>query len=171
MGSGTGINPSEPILLLPMMIRDTHARTPLIAVLFASLALAALLGGCTGQKKVDEGDIKRVSTNELQRLVAQASSDDGVLILLDARSVSDFREAHLPGARSLRPSDVDPDLGKDPRISNHKHIVAYGAHPNSAVAKALTKRLLSTRYKGVRLYDGGVAAWKNAGFPLFSSDD
>lgn len=135
------------------------------------IACGGLLGGCTGQKKVNERDIEVISTSELQRLVARASNEDGVVLLLDARSLEDFREAHLPGARSLRPSDVNPELGRDPAISRYKHIITYGEHSNSAVAKALTKRLLSTRYKGVRMYDGGVKAWKNAGLPLFSSND
>jgi rhodanese-related sulfurtransferase len=152
-----------------------HARTveerlpaPRIALF---LAFLALLSGCSGAKKVDERDISKISTGELQRLVAQASAEDGVLILLDARSEAAFREAHLPGARNLRPAQVDPELGKDPAISRHDHIITYGEHPNSPVAKALTKRLLSTRYKGVRLYDGGVRSWKNAGLPVFSSED
>ena len=153
------------------MIVRTHISRSACFFLIAVLLPATLMGGCKGQKKVTEDDIKRVSTTELQSLVARSSGDSGLLILLDARSEGDFRAAHLPGARSLRPAQVDPELGKDPKISRYKHVIAYGEHPNSAVAKALTKRLMSTRYKGVRLYDGGVAAWKNAGLPLFSSDD
>jgi len=154
-----------------MMPRHTISRTRSLVLLAALLLPAALMGACTGQKKVTGDDINYVSTGELQRLVAKASSEDGVLLLLDARSEEDFRAAHLPSARSLRASDVDPDLGKDPAISRYKHIIAYADHPNSAVANALTKRLMSTRYKGVRLYDGGVAQWRNAGLPLFSSED
>ncbi len=154
-----------------MIARHTTSRTRLLVLLLALAPLAALVGGCGGQKKVNERDIERISTNELQRLVAQASAQDGVLILLDARTESDFRQAHLPGARNLRPARVNPELGKDSGISRHDHIITYGEHPNSAVAKALTKRLMSTRYKGVRMYDGGVVAWRNAGLPMFSSDD
>ena len=81
-------------------------------------------------------------------------------------------EERLPAPRiALFLAQVDPELGKDPAISRHDHIITYGEHPNSPVAKALTKRLLSTRYKGVRLYDGGVRSWKNAGLPVFSSED
>ena len=150
---------------------EQRPRVRSVAPILAILAVLTVLGGCTGAKKVDERDIKRVSTGELQRLVAQASAQDGALILLDARSEADFRAAHLPGARNLRPAQVDPELGRDPAISRHDHIVAYGEHPNSPVAKALTKRLLSARYKGVRLYDGGVRAWRNAGLPVFASED
>ncbi len=146
-------------------------RAPALAA--AGLVLAVLtlaFQGCTGPKKIDEDDLKFVSTAEVQRLVARAATEDKVLVLLDARPESAFRAAHLPGARNLRAQDVDVDLGKDPAIARFDHIVVYGEHRNSATAKALAKRLMSARHKGVRVFDEGIDGWKRAGLSLYASE-
>jgi len=146
-----------------------HALALAAAVLLLAL-FTLLASGCSGCKKVDERDIKQVTTTEVQRLVARAAAEPKLLILLDARPEEEFRAAHLPGARSFRPQQVDCELGADPAIARFEHIIVYAEHPNSATAKALTKRLLSARYKNVRLFDGGVDAWKRSGLALYASE-
>lgn len=139
-------------------------------MLAAAFLFAVLATGCTGCKKIDERDINFVTTSEVQRLVARAANESKLLILFDTRPEAEFHAAHLPGARNFTALQVDCELGKDPSISRFDNIIVYADHPNSAPAKALTKRLMSARYKNVRLFDGGVAAWKQAGLSLYASE-
>ncbi len=153
------------------LTQTKNGRPPALAaaaVLMAVLTLA--LHGCSGCKKIDERDLEYASISDVQRLVARAADEKKLLILFDARPEGEYRAAHLPGARNFRPQQVDCELGTDPAISRHDHIIVYGQHSNSATAKALAKRLMAARYKNVRLFDGGVNAWKQAGLSLYASD-
>jgi hypothetical protein len=57
-------------------------------------------------------------------------------------------------------------LPVDPRLARFKGLIVYGDDPGSGVARATTKRLMRTGYKGVKMFAGGLSEWKSAGLKL-----
>jgi 3-mercaptopyruvate sulfurtransferase SseA len=139
---------------------------PVPAVLYRlTLLLAALssLGGC--DRKVKDTDIKIVSVSEVKLMVDRGQRNPSEVLLVDPRPAKYYDEGHLPGARNIQLPQIDPKDDMDPGISRHNAIVVYGDNPGSAVARAMTKRLLAVGYDGVRFFAGGVQEWAKR-YPL-----
>jgi rhodanese-related sulfurtransferase len=136
--------------------------------LLAWLVVALISAGCVGPRKVSDKDIETIDLPGLLALVDRQKNepDKKRLLLIDPRSELSFQRGHLPGAWNLLLSQVDPELGRDPRIEAYDSIVVYGDNPGSASAKAMVKRLLRMRYKGVRWFPGGLEAWRSGGLPV-----
>lgn len=89
------------------------------------------------------------------------------MVLVDPRGTAEYASGRLPGAMSLQLSEVAEEKDSlDPRLARYKQIVVYGNDPGSAVARAMTKRLIRSGAKNVRFYSGGVAEWTGAGLEL-----
>jgi rhodanese-related sulfurtransferase len=124
-----------------------------------------------GVRKVSDKDLEVIELAELRELMSEeiAKDDATVLYLIDPRSGDRFAEGHLPMAQNRVLSQVPIDAGRDPRIAVYDHIVVYGNDPGSTVARAMAKRLMSLRYKGVRWYREGVSEWVGAGLPIVTA--
>lgn len=133
-----------------------------------ALLVVALLAGCVGPRKVSDRDIKTIDLSTLMALVERQAQEPGRarLLLIDSRARSSYDTARIPGAVSMLLSDIDPEMGRDPRIEAYDEIVVYGDNPGTASSKALTKRLMRLRYKNVRLFAGGLDAWRRAGLAV-----
>lgn len=131
------------------------------------------LGGCTGPKPTDDGDIDVVALGELRRLMAAQASrvDDPILLLVDPRRAELYDAGHLPNAASMLLLDTPQNGGKDPRLDAYDTIVVYGNDPGSTPAIAMTKRLISLRYDDVRWYREGIAEWVSVGLPLVTTTE
>ncbi len=143
-------------------------RTALL--LLASIAACITLSGCMGTRNVSDRDLETISLEKVLKLIERqkAHPDEHRLLLLDSRAAQRYRDGHIPGARNMLTADVNPTLGRDPAIDAYDRIVVYADNPGSASAKALAKLLMSLRYDGVRLFPGGLRAWKRAGLPVES---
>lgn len=130
--------------------------------------VGALVPAC-GERKVDNTDIQFIDLTQLRVLMSEDLDNPNRLVLIDPRIPADFSAAHIPGAENLRLPDVQKYTGRDPAIDRHDYIVVYGDDPGSAVAQGMTKTLLSRRYSKVRMFAGGMAEWKKAGFAVQSS--
>jgi rhodanese-related sulfurtransferase len=125
-------------------------------------AMVLVASGC-GTPKTNDGDISLIDIGELTALMDSAAEHPARLVIVDPRPVRDYAAGHIPGAVSLRLPDVDEDLRRPPMLTGKKTIVVYGQDPGSAVAKGMVKKLISLRYKGVRMFAGGIKAWRGAG--------
>lgn len=101
---------------------------------------------------------------------------------VDARSQEDFEDGHLPGASSLPAnllratvdgidgqvaSRVDAELAfADAGIDASRPVVVYGAENNTGTARTYWTLAYYGSAGGLRLLDGGVAAWEEAGLDL-----
>ncbi len=132
------------------------------------MANLATLTGCESmfQQKITDAKVQNISVAELSRLYQDAANDDGLLILLDPRSAKAFEASHIPGAVHLPLNKLPINADRDPAIARHRHIVVYGDNPATPTAIALVKRLLGSRYEGVRFYAGGLGEWTRRGFPV-----
>jgi 3-mercaptopyruvate sulfurtransferase SseA len=132
----------------------------LVRILAAAMALPGLWGGLAGcDRKVKDTDIKVVSVSEVKLLVDRGERNSGEVLLIDPRPSKYYLHGHLPGARNIQLPQIDPKGTTDPGIARHNTIVVYGDDPGSAVARAMTKRLLAVGYDGVRFFAGGVKEW------------
>lgn len=81
-------------------------------------------------------------------------------VLIDVRQPSEFREGHVPGARSVPLSQLKSRMGDLPR--NQEIFVICASGHRSILA---SRQLKSAGYQVVNI-DGGTAAWSRAKLPL-----
>lgn len=121
-------------------------------------------GGCS--KQITDRDIKPISLVEVRALVESERSGRGGALLIDPRGPSAFAAGRLPGARNIQLSEVKPEDGVNPALDRYGQLVVYGDDPGTGSAVAMTKRLMMTGYKNVRMFMGGLSEWKRAGLPV-----
>lgn len=88
-------------------------------------------------------------------------------LLIDARHRDSYRRGHLPGARNLPWGDAGkllPALRDE--VSPQTTLVVYCSGYGCEDSFLLAERLLRDGYRDVRVFEGGVPAWRAAGLPL-----
>lgn len=102
-----------------------------------------------------------VSLAELRSLSA------GEVLLLDARSRDLYLQEHLPAARSLPWGEIDTLLESFRReVSADQPLVAYCSGYGCEDSFQLAQRLMAAGYKDVRVFEGGLPEWQDAGLPV-----
>ena len=105
----------------------------------------------------DRGALQPVSQAELRRQL-----EDGRVIVLDVRPISEYNAGHIAGARSLPIDELNSRLRELPKS---RRIVAYCRGPYCVFADEAVMRLRASGYK-VALLEGGFPEWKLRGFPV-----
>lgn len=150
------------------MARHAHIGTR--CVILGVLGCLAL-GGC--KSGISDKDIRYVTIGDVRTLMERqkASPDDSVVLLLDPRPPRKFAEGHLPGAENLQTPAISRNGRIDPKISATERVIVYGDDQGSPAAKAMTKRLLEIGYTRVRMFAGGMQAWREAGYEVVTETD
>jgi rhodanese-related sulfurtransferase len=139
-------------------------------VLFgACLATFSGLGGC--QRQISDARIEVITLAEAVEFFEQSKGPGASAMFLDARRDSIFALGTIEGARQLRPDDVDLRADPDPKLEAKDALVVFGQDPSSAVARAMSKRLLQAGYNSmlkarVKFYPGGYDEWLATGLPV-----
>lgn len=136
-----------------------------IALLVSVALIAFILPGCGAPRTMDSS-IQYVDLAMLRSAMEKDKETPSHLVIVDPRPASEYSEGHIPGSVNLRLPDVDRVEGLNPLIRGHHMIVVYGKDPGSAVAKGMTKKLISLQYKRVRMYQGGMVDWIASGQPV-----
>lgn len=103
--------------------------------------------------------IPRVSVEELVRRLEKANAP----LVLDVRFESEWRAGHIPGAIHIEAGRLtDEDL---PALKDHPLVVHCGHSDRSTVGISLLER---RGYKNLALLEGGMSAWRSAGYALAS---
>jgi|WetSurMetagenome_2_1015567.scaffolds.fasta_scaffold03589_9 polyisoprenoid-binding protein YceI/rhodanese-related sulfurtransferase len=98
-------------------------------------------------------------------------SQEPHLIVLDTLTKEVFEKRHLPGARNacvfqvVFPSEAEaivPDRDRE--------VVLYGSSKDSHDAVIAAEKLVRLGYSKVFVLTGGLAAWREAGYPLKGND-
>lgn len=118
------------------------------------------LPGCEG---VSDTTIKTVSLAEVQDLVASRDRNSRAVLIVDPRGKGEFDRGHIAGAKNIGLPDVPAEGVPDPIFDQHAVVVVYGNDPASAVARGMTKRLLTRDISQARLFLGGLEAWRASG--------
>jgi rhodanese-related sulfurtransferase/DNA-binding transcriptional ArsR family regulator len=105
----------------------------------------------------DRDQLEPISRHELlERL------DTGEVVLIDVRPEAEYTAAHLPGALSVPPDQLDARLGELPE---DREIVAYCRGPFCVYADDAARRLTQRGHRARRL-DEGIPEWRRAGGPI-----
>ncbi len=102
-----------------------------------------------------------VSLSELGSLPA------GEILLLDARSSDLYLEGHLPAARSLPWGEIENLLPAfRAEVPVDRSLVAYCSGYGCEDSFNLAQRLMAVGYADVRVFEGGLPEWQDAGLPV-----
>lgn len=89
--------------------------------------------------------------------------DSSNVFLLDVRTPEEFKEGHIHGAHNLDVQSEDFNHEAVSELPKDKVIAVYcGSGRRSALA---AEKLANDGFTVINL-DGGLAAWKEAGFPV-----
>jgi glyoxylase-like metal-dependent hydrolase (beta-lactamase superfamily II) len=99
----------------------------------------------------------------LDELKTRVESGDADLVVLDVRERDDYETGHIPGARLLPRGQLELRVNQDlpdptPRI------LAYCEFGRISTLAAATLREMG--YRRAVALDGGMTAWREAGFPV-----
>ncbi len=104
----------------------------------------------------------------LEELKARIDSPAADLIVLDVRERDAYAEGHIPGARLLPRGQLELRVNQDlpdptPRI------LAYCEFGRISTLAAATLRTMG--YPRAVALDGGMKAWREAGFPVRTGNE
>ncbi len=105
----------------------------------------------------DRTRLAAVDIDELKRLVA-----NGSVTLLDVRPALEYRQGHIPDARSVPMEELERRLGELPR---DREVVAYCRGPYCVFSDEAAQ-LLQTHGFRVRRFEEGFPEWRAAGLPV-----
>ena len=139
---------------------------PWIATLAIGLALIAL-SACSNKTSdrslvfVSPEEGMQLAAGEEKKLLGLAGATSGVWI--DPRTEEAFVLGHIPGALHLPLKDVATN---HEQLKGYDVIIVYGDGYHDPVATGMSKKLLQFGYKDVRTLQGGLRAWRDAGFEV-----
>jgi cytochrome c oxidase cbb3-type subunit III len=96
-------------------------------------------------------------------VVKQALAEKRRMIILDARSPSDWLDFHIPGAIPMPYYNNAAELDRIP--NDGTWVIAYCACPHHA-SGAVVDALRARGYKRTAVLDEGILVWKQRGYPL-----
>lgn len=145
---------------------DTLARRPLPHALLLILIAVLVTTGC--ETKTSDRDLAMVAASEVEALLGPreavlgiGGSEGGVLV--DARSASEYRAGHIPGAVSIPYGSVQQRHGE---LVGYSVVIVYGDDYNSPIALGMSKTLIELGLPDVRTLRGGLRAWEDSGRPV-----
>jgi len=111
--------------------------------------------------------IKFISLAEAEDLFADRSA-----IFVDSRTRKDFLGGHIVGAASLPLEDFNPDTAEATiRVPFPAALVVYCEGGDCHASVALARLLRKAGYEDVRIFEGGIEAWRAAGLPEVEGDE
>lgn len=99
-------------------------------------------------------------------LAARLEEDGENLVLSDVRDPSEFTKEHIPGAINI-PLEALSEKAKE--FKKSQRIVVYGETHTDGSSNRAAEMLEKMGFRRVSDFDGGVYAWKQAGY-LTSAD-
>lgn len=142
----------------------TTRRGQFIEYAVASVDVASALGTIRQLAEGHLADIERITTRfvagreefeSVDRATLVEAVRDGSVLLLDVRPESEYRRAHLPGARSIPVEQLEQRLRELPK---RQKIVAYCRGPYCLFASEAVRVLREHGFKAQR-YDEGIIDW------------
>lgn len=128
-----------------------------------------------GPKQVEQDPALRITTAEVMELFKQVYGDKPLVkatldsndrfLLVDARPLGRYQEAHVPGAIHMPPGTVAANLDKLPR---DRMIIFYCGGLHCPLSPQAAKIAMEHGLKNVRVWYEGDPGWHNAGGYLIS---
>ena len=108
----------------------------------------------------DRASLSAVTLSELQNLIA-----DGTITLVDVRPALEYRQGHIPDARSIPVEELEHRLAELP---HDREVVAY-CRGRYCVFSDEAAQLLQHEGFRVRRFEEGFPEWRAAGLPVASN--
>jgi rhodanese-related sulfurtransferase len=90
-------------------------------------------------------------------------------VLVDVLSPDSYRQAHLPGAVNIPFSDIEGEAQS--RLPRGKDIIVYCASFQCHASPEAARKLEEIGFARVIDYEGGLADWRDAGYPVESTSE
>jgi rhodanese-related sulfurtransferase len=97
--------------------------------------------------------------HNVKRLIDLGGRD---FVLLDVRTAQGYREGHLPGAINIPFEELPKRM---PQLPKSKEIISYCWNVTCLLCTKASYVLASRGYKAREMI-GGIASWREAGFPI-----
>ena len=110
---------------------------------------------------VDEAR-KGIRETTIEDVKPRMDGGDSV-VLVDVREESEYAAGHLPGAVHLSKGVIERDIERAIPDPNAEIILYCGGGFRSALT---AESLMKMGYRNVISMDGGIRAWREAGYPL-----
>jgi rhodanese-related sulfurtransferase len=110
---------------------------------------------------------EREEAETVSRTEASRSLGRRRVVVLDVRPAAEFRAGHLPGARSVPPTELRTRLRA---VDADSDVIAYCRGPYCAYADEAV-RLLRRRGVRARRLEDGFPEWRRAGLPVAVGED
>jgi rhodanese-related sulfurtransferase len=104
-------------------------------------------------------------TRESLRTLIHSGAD---VVLVDVLSPDSYRAGHLPGAINIPVNDLEEEAPG--RVARADVVVVYCASFECHASRAAAQELEALGYLHVIEYEGGLADWTEAGYPLESGE-
>lgn len=99
-----------------------------------------------------------MSSTELQQRIEKGED----FVLIDVLGKDDFEKEHIPGALNMPLTELRQRAKKD--LSKNQRIVVYGHDHDEESSNEAATMLEELGFRKVADFDGGLTAWKKAGF-------
>jgi len=117
--------------------------------------LRAILMSSPVEEAAKSSGIPMVDTRQMKEITAQGSH-----LILDARTLAEYDQGHLPGAMSLPYSDFeDSFIALAPLLSPTDPLVVYCSSRTCDDALLLAQRLQEVGFENLSLYVDGWEGW------------
>ena len=103
--------------------------------------------------------MKQITREELKAMLDKKKK----FVLIDARTHAGFDKEHIPGANSIPADHLDEHIQND--IQKDETIVTYCSSFTCESSTIAAKKLEKYGYKKILDFKGGLADWKDAGYP------
>lgn len=94
----------------------------------------------------------------------QRMNQDEDFVLVDVRDEEQFEAGHIPMAQSIPLENLKENAGE--YLNKNQRVVVYGNNHDEPESNSAAKVLESMGFRKVSDFDGGIYAWKRAGFSL-----
>ncbi len=102
----------------------------------------------------------KVTAGQLKTLLVRAES----FVLLDARDRNSFEREHIRGAVNMPVARIEFD--SPGAIDRDELVIVYSDGPSCGANAVGADKLVTIGYKSVMRFKGGLAEWKEAGYPV-----
>lgn len=112
-----------------------------------------------------------VARTRLSLTGARARYGQPGVVFLDARPHADYLRGHITGAYSFDANDFSARAGTLlPLLNGFPEIIAYCSGGACEDSRELAEHLEQAGVPGVKVYEDGLGAWKDAGLPVRRGD-
>lgn len=131
-----------------------------LAIVAAGFALKSYTPVSTYESVSAEPSFRRVAADELR-----AQFDRGEVTIIDVREADQYADSHIPGALQIPLARIEGEISYLPK---GKPIVTYCTCPAEESSGQAVLILRNGGITGAAALQGGLAAWRKAGYPVES---